>query len=156
MACPERLERFLHSRMMISHRLLPLAAAALLGLCLASSPPETAPTNLPQETQPTTRPAGLPATWLGQWRGEVQVLVPGGAVAGAFQMVLEVSHAPEQPAGGLPVYMWAITYEQGENRQTRPYLLRLATDETGSVLPGHFVLDERNGILVDAADEVAA
>jgi len=102
-------------------------------------------------TQPATQPAGLPEAWLGRWHGDVSVVVPGGQVAGTFQMTLEIAAAPEQGAEGPPVYTWGITYVRGETRQTLPlpYLLRMATNETGAILPGHFVLDERNGILVD-------
>jgi hypothetical protein len=98
---------------------------------------------------PSTRPASLPDGWIGTWQGDVQVVVPGDQVTGAFTMTLEITPAADQPAGGLPVYTWSITYQQGDQQQRRDYLLRLATDAAGAVVPGHFVLDQKNGILVD-------
>ena len=131
---------------MIPLRLLTLALTAALAFAVAGA------AQIPQNTPPaapSTRPAGLPEAWFGSWRGTVQVMRPGGEVASEFGMSLEIGPAPDQPAGALPAYAWAITYEMGDQKQTRPYLLRIATDEAGQPRPGHFVLDERNGILVD-------
>ena len=136
---------------MIFHRLLPGAAAALLALCLGSTflPGQQQPATQP--ASPATQPVGLPEAWLGRWHGDVNVVVPGGQVAGTFQMTLEIAAAPDQGSAALPVYTWGIVYIRGDTKQTLPlpYLLRMATNEAGAVLPGHFVLDERNGILVD-------
>lgn len=136
---------------MIPQCLLWPALAALLacGMNLAASSPASQSEPRAPGTAPTTVPAGLPDAWFGKWQGATEVIRPGGEVAGQFAMGLEIGPAPDQPAGGPSVYTWAISYTQGQTTQTRPYLLRLATDESGAPLPGHFVLDERNGILVD-------
>lgn len=136
---------------MIPQRLLWLALAALLagGVNFAASAPATQSDPRAPAAAPATAPAGLPDAWFGKWLGATEVIRPGGVVAGQFAMGLEIGPAPDQPAGGPPVYTWAISYTQGQSTQTRPYLLRVATDAAGAALPGHFVLDERNGILVD-------
>jgi hypothetical protein len=132
---------------MIPHRLL----AALTALLLCSVAVASWRLEQPERQAATaaTAPVGLPEAWFGKWEGPTQTIRPGGEVAGEFAMGLEIGPAPAQPAGGLPVYNWAISYTQGQNTQARPYLLRIATDEAGKALPGHFILDERNGILVD-------
>ncbi len=103
----------------------------------------------PAQPAPATRPAVLGEEWFGRWYGPTQVVLPGGRVLGEFSMGIEIGPAPDQPAGAAPVYLWSITYEMGDNVQTRPYLLRIAVDDAGNPLPGHFVLDQRTGILVD-------
>ena len=138
-------------RVLAQPRLAAGAVALILGA--RQDPPANAPpvATQPAATQPAAAMAGLPAAWFGTWRGEAQAIAPGGHVGGRFGMALEIGPDadPSRPAGAPPVYAWAITYEQGEQRQTRPYLLRLAADEQGNARPGHFVLDERNGIFVD-------
>ena len=47
---------------------------------------------------PSTRPASLPDGWIGTWQGDVQVVVPGDQVTGAFTMTLEITPAADQPA----------------------------------------------------------
>lgn len=125
---------------------LPLPPAALLAVTIILGAAQNQP---PAATVPATRPAGLPEAWFGAWRGTAQIVLPGGEAGGQFEMGLDIAPADDQPAGTDPVYDWAITYTQGQNTQTRPYLLRIARDEEGRILPGHFVLDERNGIFVD-------
>jgi hypothetical protein len=136
---------------MIPNRLLSATTAGLLALCLAFSFRSGQQQPATQPAPPASQPAGLPQGWLGRWHGDVNVVAPGGQVAGTFQMTLEIAAAPDKGSPSLPVYTWAITYIRGDTKQTLPlpYLLRMATSEAGAVLPGHFVLDQQNGILVD-------
>lgn len=149
---------------MTSTHLCRLALVALLVICAGAARSEgqanraatgaattttTATTTRPTQGAATTRPIGLPDAWFGTWHGPTQIMLASGEAAGHFTMSLEIALAPGQPAGALPVYAWAITYEMEGKKQVRPYLLRVVTDAAGQGQPGHFVLDETNGILVD-------
>ena len=57
-----------------------------------------------------------------------------------FPMELHVA-----PVEGEASWTWTIVYGEGERRQVRPYVLRPVDATTG-----HWVVDERNGILIDA------
>lgn len=86
-----------------------------------------------------TARAELPADWLGSWRGDC-TLESTGQPDRKFGMGLDV--APEDQGGG---YTWKTTYEvQGSEPQVRDYRLLPGN------APGHFVVDEQNGIKIDS------
>ena len=105
-------------------RLAHRAAAALLlhGALLADS--------LAQEVSPT-----LPPQWNGLWRGGIEVMA-GGQVTHRAQMELSVA-----PIAGRIAWTWTQTYT---GQPPRAYELRPAESDAG-----RFVLDEKNGVLLD-------
>lgn len=83
--------------------------------------------------------ADLPQPWLGTWDGDC-TLTSSGQATRTFGMKLEVG--PVDQGEG---YTWRTTYElEGDAPQVRDYRL-LPTQA-----PGHFIVDEQNGILIDA------
>ena len=123
-----------------------LLVATLLATALASQAPQQ-----PAQQHPASAPAaiGLSEDWYGTWQGAAASVRPGGQVTGEYTMGLEIGPSSPKPEGSLPVYTWKITYTQEGQTQSRDYLLRVAADESGKPLPGHFILDQRNGTLVD-------
>lgn len=80
-------------------------------------------------------PAPRLPEWHGQWRGTL-------TIAGAAQTIpmgLDI-----EPIEGRDALAWRIIYGEGSSRQVRDYEL-LPGDA-----PGRFVIDEKNGILLDA------
>lgn len=131
-------------------------ATGAAALAWAHGSPAVASQSAPE--QPATQPAA-PATapapielderWLGRWEGSCRVLQPGGLVAGQFTMGLTISRMEEDGENGLPQYNWTIVYDNGQTQQTRPYILKPAVDDNGRPVPGHYLIDEQNGIVVD-------
>ena len=81
---------------------------------------------------------GLPEQFVGHWKGEIEWFRTGVDTARKFKMQLHI-----QPADTAGQYSWKIIYgDNGED--TRPYVLK-AIDTAN----GHWVLDEKNGILLD-------
>jgi hypothetical protein len=80
------------------------------------------------------------STWEGVWKGPCTVW-RDGKVAMDFPMELHVAPIGEGRSG----WTWRVVYGEGEKRQVRPYELLPVDGE-----PGHFVVDEKNGIVIDA------
>ncbi len=86
---------------------------------------------------------GLDPGWLGHWKGELAVQVKDRPPTVNMELVI----APLADGSG---WEWTIIYGEGESRQVRAYVL-LPGDR-----PGRYVMDERNGILLDMAFEQGA
>ena len=86
---------------------------------------------------PTDVPAhpGLPADWHGRWTGTLKIAsLAGDAKVTPMEMVIE-------PRKDSKNYRWRIVYGKGPARE-----YELVPQETA----GHFVIDEKNGLLIDA------
>jgi hypothetical protein len=85
--------------------------------------------------------SALPAAFVGDWKGTLNIRPVGGK---AQQVPMELHVAP---VSGGKAYRWQIVYGSAgsPNRQVRDY--ELVADEKR---PGHFTLDEKNGIVLDA------
>lgn len=80
----------------------------------------------------------FPQTWVGHWKGELQWFKTGRAAPQQVPMELRI-----QPGDSAGTYTWQILYgKAGEDN--RPYLLK-PVDKAA----GHWVIDERNGIVLD-------
>lgn len=86
---------------------------------------------------PTDAPAhsGLPAEWHGRWTGSLKITSAAGeAKETQMEMVIE-------PLKDSKNYRWKIVYGKGPARD-----YELVPQERA----GHFVIDEKNGLLIDA------
>lgn len=114
-------------------------ATLCLALCQALSS-----TGWSQETpRPATQVAQkseLPLEWHGQWEGEV-TMQSGGADPQSFQMQLTIA-----TTDAANKWEWTIVYDGVQGKSTRPYLL--VAEEKAA---GQFVIDEQNGIRINAA-----
>jgi len=81
----------------------------------------------------------FPASWEGAWKGPC-ITVRKGKTPLRFPMELHVARRE-----GKPGWTWRIVYGEGAKRQVRPYELVPVEGE-----PNHFVIDEKNSILIDA------
>jgi hypothetical protein len=84
-------------------------------------------------------PKSFPASWEGVWKGAC-VNVRDGKTVLRFPMELHVARKY-----GTSDWTWQIVYGEGDKRQVRPYVLLPVDGE-----PNHWVIDEQNGILIDA------
>jgi hypothetical protein len=100
-----------------------LSLGLSLGLCFVIGPGS-------QKAQ-----AGFPEDWFGRWTGQVE-FVSLGQEGRAFSMMLEIRPIPNSDH-----LSWRIQYE-GE--PVRNYEM-IPTDPAS----GHYLLDEKNGILID-------
>lgn len=75
-------------------------------------------------------------TWLGEWKGVLELYKPDGSVDRTVPMDLLIKTTNDSMA-----LQWRITYNK---QDVRDYILR-TDDATG----GKFVLDEKNGITID-------
>lgn len=75
-------------------------------------------------------------TWIGEWKGSLELYKPDGSVDRTVPMELLI-----KPTNDSMVMQWRLIYNK---QDTRDYLLR--TDDAAA---GKFVLDEKNGITVD-------
>lgn len=95
---------------------------------------------------PATRTSGesnvasFPESWLGRWRGEVYVHGPSGPQV-AFTKELEITRTDDPSR-----FKWTILYDGDAGRQIRPYELVVRDPERG-----HFAIDEKNGIVLEAS-----
>lgn len=123
------------------------ASAAPAGDVPASAPAGAAPATRP--VAPSTSvvpPAPVPASparelltgWYGSWGGEARLLGPASD-GRPFAMELHV-----QPISDRDAVTWTIVYGEGVGRQVRAYELVASPKQ-----PGRFVMDEKNGILID-------
>ncbi|MFO0826669.1 MAG: hypothetical protein U0572_00845 [Phycisphaerales bacterium] len=99
----------------------------VLGFTLARAPQENA---APAPASPL-----LPVAWHGTWRGELEI---ASTPAQRVPMELDI-----QPLDGGKRLTWRMTYGDGASKQVRAYEL-LPGDA-----PNRFVIDEKNGILID-------
>lgn len=115
--------------------------ATSLGACEWSAP-EVSQSSLEREKSGAPGredEAILPTAWIGTWRGEVRADSAQGP-GGVFQM--ELSIAPINKPDRLS---WTITYDGPQGKSVREYELVKKGDQ-----PGHFVIDEKNSIEIDA------
>ncbi|MCA9790355.1 MAG: hypothetical protein KC910_01115 [Candidatus Eremiobacteraeota bacterium] len=91
--------------------------------------------SLPAAPQDEVQVATFPKAWVGNWQGSLHI--QGGANDGAI-VPMRLSIAPKGPDR----YSWTIQYG---DQPPRPY--ELLTVDSAS---GHYVVDEKNGILIDS------
>ncbi len=121
------------------HLLAACLAVLVLSNTLRADEPRPPSTNDEAEKAPKEPSPALPAGWHGVWKGACTVAGPQRARL-EFPMELHVA-----PIKGRTAWTWQIIYGAGAKRQVRPYeLLPVAGSE------GHFRVDERNGIIIDA------
>lgn len=117
----------------------PLALATILGAAAAglaavytAEPPSQPP------AARAARPGPLPDGWVGRWFGPSTNTAPGRPPL-KFSMGLDI--APDGPGR----WTWTITYDGQLGSQVRRYHLRSVGDD-----PARFVIDENNGIVLQA------
>lgn len=86
---------------------------------------------------PKAAEPGFPDSWIGHWAGDATLTTPKG-VAMRFTMELKIAKT-DDPAK----YEWTIIYDDGKNRQERPYQLIVKDAAKGS-----YEIDEKNGIVL--------
>jgi hypothetical protein len=91
--------------------------------------------NNPKETKSIS----FPDDWLGVWKGKLKIYSPKG-LAQEVDMKIE-----NLPTDTIDVYQWALIYGEDEVKGRRNYFLKVIDREKG-----HYVVDEKNGILIDA------
>lgn len=80
----------------------------------------------------------FPKPFIGQWKGELLWYQTGKATPQKVAMELHI-----QPADSAQQFTWRIVYgKPGEDN--RPYILKPV-----DTAKGHWVIDERNGIVID-------
>ena len=80
----------------------------------------------------------LPASWHGTWAGELTVYDHAGT---SFEKGMELTIRPEADSTS---YSWRMTSSLGGRTMVREYQLVPEFDA-----PGHFKIDEKNGIVLD-------
>jgi len=80
----------------------------------------------------------FPQQFVGNWKGEIAWYKPGSKQPQMVAAQLRV-----QPTDTIGQYTWQIIYGEAEN-DNRPYILKPA-----DTAKGHWVIDERNGIVLD-------
>ncbi|MDF1695744.1 MAG: hypothetical protein P1U56_07940 [Saprospiraceae bacterium] len=81
----------------------------------------------------------FPREWVGNWEGNLSVYNAKGKTQ-VIQMGLNIS-----PSDSIGTYNWTILYGQDSMQQIRNYLLKTIDESVG-----HYLIDEKNGILLDA------
>lgn len=81
----------------------------------------------------------FPKDWMGNWKGEIQIYDHSG-LKQSLHMGLNI-----HPTDTANVYTWIIQYGEDTINGKRDYLLRTINDTLG-----HYQIDERNSILIDA------
>ncbi len=117
---------------------LTVGALAFFALVSVATRAEPDPTNVPTKAEPAEKPT-FPASWTGHWKGAARAAIRG-APDRTFTMELVVAPVPDKDA-----YTWTIVYAEGERRQVRAY--EIAPVDAAA---GHFRIDEKNSILIDA------
>jgi len=89
---------------------------------------------------PADAPAnmGLPAEWHGKWVGTLKITPVEGKEE---QTPMELTIEPIKDSKNL---RWRIIYGEGKKAPVRDYELQPQEK------PNHFVIDEKNGVLIDA------
>jgi hypothetical protein len=80
----------------------------------------------------------FPGDFVGNWKGELKWYVSGKPVQ-TFSMRLNI-----QPTDSAMTYTWQIIYGENGN-DNRPYLLKPV-----DTAKGHWIVDERDGIILDS------
>jgi hypothetical protein len=80
----------------------------------------------------------FPETFIGNWKGKMQWMV-AGKPSQTFTMQLRI-----QPSDSAGQYTWQIIYGDS-GKDNRPYILKPV-----DTAKGHWVVDERDGILLDS------
>jgi len=97
------------------------------------------PSDQSTDFQSSKAPFTFPDDWLGYWEGELTI----NNTTGTLQKIpMALDQALTDSSG---VYTWAIIYGEDTIKGRRDYLLR-----TVDATKGHYITDERNGILLDA------
>lgn len=86
----------------------------------------------------TAQSSSFPESWVGSWKGELQWFKSGKADPQKVNMELHI-----RPADSAGQFTWQIVYGSA-SEDNRPYILK-AKD----IAAGHWVIDERNGIVLD-------
>ncbi|MBM3416398.1 MAG: hypothetical protein FJY20_08110 [Bacteroidetes bacterium] len=86
----------------------------------------------------TAQKGSFPESWVGSWKGELQWFKAGKADPQKVNMELHI-----RPADSTGHFTWQIIYGKA-SEDNRPYLLK-----PKDVAAGHWVIDERNGIVLD-------
>jgi len=81
----------------------------------------------------------FPASWAGTWQGKLDIYTPQGK-AQTIPMELHIL-----PIDTSDRHTWTIIYGAGDQAQKRPY--ELVTIDAAA---GHYQIDEKNNILIDA------
>lgn len=108
------------------------------GILHAQQPTQSSNAQIP-ETNDSKKVPILPNEWLGSWQGEVKS-ESAQSQSSTFQMNLAIA-ASDKPDRLL----WTITYDGPQGKSVRDYELVKKDDQ-----PAHFVIDEKNGIEIDA------
>lgn len=87
----------------------------------------------------TSAQADMLPTWQGVWRGDCINSLPGNPPSLQYAMTLEIA-----PAKNPDALKWIITYALDTGKEVRNYELRTVKAENG-----HYVINERDGILID-------
>lgn len=91
---------------------------------------------------PLAAQSTLPAPWIGDWQGDLTIYGPDGPTV---QVVMQLQI---RPTDSLHRYDWTIVYVSPDS--SRPADRRLYELIGQRDQPGHFVMDEKNSILLDA------
>ena len=86
----------------------------------------------------TSQSPAFPASWVGNWKGELQWFKTGKPEPQKVNMELRI-----QPGDSSGHYTWGIIYGSA-SADSRPYILK-----PKDIAAGHWVIDERNGIVLD-------
>ena len=81
---------------------------------------------------------GFPGDWFGTWKGTVRNQKPNGA-SSEFQMELTIAATESENE-----WQWKSVYEGPQGKSERDYRL------LKGAAPGEYIIDERNGIRIDA------
>lgn len=85
-----------------------------------------------------TKTKNFPSDWMGYWEGTLYIYNANGDIK-KVPMIAE--HALTDTTG---VYTWALIYGEDISKGRRDYILK-----TKDAMKGHYVVDERNNILLD-------
>jgi hypothetical protein len=119
-----------------------LHITAAIAISLLQPPGQPSPLPIRRELETTANAAdpspAFPASWVGHWKGSASVGM--GDKLQAFTMELIVS-----PTSDPARHDWTLVYDGHAGRQERKYTL-IARDAA----LGQYVIDENNGIVLDA------
>lgn len=93
------------------------------------------------QSPPPAAPAPAPAldpAWIGHWKGELTIVGKDRPSTVPMEIVID-------PLTDRPGWQWTMIYGEGESKQVRDYALLPGAG------PGRYVMDERNGILLDVS-----
>ena len=85
------------------------------------------------------KPFSFPHDWLGYWSGKLNIYNSAG-LSDQITMALDISKTDS-----IGLYNWTIIYGTDSTAQRREYQLKEIDSQIG-----HYLIDEKNGILIDA------